>query len=497
MSSTQEVGEIFGEGRGPAHAMLRSPTVLIASVGLWGMNVFFYRLFGINYIKVLKRDLIQIEEMENPGKKAVEMVDLSDHSDEDNDSPLEDHSSNDESVYSATEELIQGAPPQSSSGIIKSSMDRSGAITWERLVSLSVVLLFLLHFTYVAWIDVLKGGMIGAVFAFYGVVALFIIAPFRCNRWLRRATALVLGRCWELINPRCHCIYNDGNTPPRIIPFVDVFFADAMCSLSKVFFDWGMLLHMAFHYPEPVPQEIQNILIPSACAAVPYFIRARQCLVMYSVERIQNSKGRFNHLWNALKYSSSIFPLCLSAYQKTVSDELEKDLEKYLILLLIINSGFSLYWDIVMDWGMMQANPIGMSLCGTKPMDLLHKGRPITWIQTILRPRLRFGLAMSALILVSDSLLRFSWCLRFVQAGLFASSDAFVLCTQFLEVFRRALWNLLRVDWENLKHMQKPLPIGGGKSPTADALNSDTMSLPSEEMTGLFPGPKLSRSHSQ
>ena len=93
------------------------------------------------------------------------------------------------------------------------------------------------------WIDVLKGGMIGAVFAFYGVVALFIILPLRCNRWLRRATGIVLGRCWELINPRCHCIYNDGTTPPRIVPFVDVFFADAMCSLSKVFFDWGMLLH--------------------------------------------------------------------------------------------------------------------------------------------------------------------------------------------------------------------------------------------------------------
>ena len=85
--------------------------------------------------------------------------------------------------------------------------------------------------------------MIGAVFAFYGVVALFILLPLRCNQWLRRATYIVLGRCWELINPRCHCIYNDGTTPPRIVPFVDVFFADAMCSLSKVFFDWGLLLH--------------------------------------------------------------------------------------------------------------------------------------------------------------------------------------------------------------------------------------------------------------
>lgn len=251
---------------------------------------------------------------------------------------------------------------------------------------------------------------------------------------------------------------------------------------------------MAFHYPEPVPKEIENILIPSACAAVPYFIRARQCLIMYSVGRIKNEKGRFNHLWNALKYSSSIFPLCLSAYQKTVSDELEKSLEKYLILLLVINSLFSLYWDIVMDWGMMQANPIGMTLCGTKPMELLHKGRPLSWLQTILRPRLRFGLAMSALILVSDSLLRFSWCLRFVQTGLFASSDAFVLCTQFLEVFRRALWNLLRVDWEHLKHMQKPLGGGGGGS-RGDASSPDAPSLDStvpDELPGLFPSPKPS-----
>ena len=132
MSSTQEVGEIFGAGRGPAHAMLRSPTVLIASVGLWGMNVFFYRLFGINYIKVLRRDLLKIEELENP-KKETEMPELSEHSDEDGDDP----STNDESTYSVEDHV---PPPP---------LDHSGAITWERLVSLSVMLLFLLHFTYV------------------------------------------------------------------------------------------------------------------------------------------------------------------------------------------------------------------------------------------------------------------------------------------------------------------------------------------------------------
>ena len=82
----------------------------------------------------------------------------------------------------------------------------------------------------------------------------------------------------------------------------------------------------------------------------------------------------------------------------------------------------------------------------------------------LLRNRLRFGVGISVLILVTDIILRFSWTLRF-YVKLFPSDDAFVLFTQFLEVIRRALWNLLRVEWENLKqsgqhhqhHMAKPM----------------------------------------
>ena len=63
MSSTQEVGDIFGAGNGPANAMLRSPTVLIVAIGLWGMNLFFFRLFGINYKFVLMYDLLKEKKM--------------------------------------------------------------------------------------------------------------------------------------------------------------------------------------------------------------------------------------------------------------------------------------------------------------------------------------------------------------------------------------------------------------------------------------------------
>lgn len=299
------------------------------------------------------------------------------------------------------------------------------------------------------------------MFAFYAAVTVAIFLPLPSTRWLRNATVIALQRSFELINPRCQCLSTESSTGPRPIPFVDVFFADAMCSLSKVFFDMGMLFHMATHYPHPVPRSAHNILIPSACAAAPYIIRARQCLIMYSVGKAQSDPKRFTHLWNALKYATSVFPLCLSAYQKTIDRHRAKELEGYLILLLAINALYALYWDVVNDWGMMQNSFSVSALCMSSTGYTKDLQKPRSCWHAFLRPRLRFGVAMSALILVADTILRFSWVLRFYHK-LFPSNDSFVLCTQFLEVFRRALWNLLRIEWENIKQSKAPL---SGKVP--------------------------------
>jgi len=155
---------------------------------------------------------------------------------------------------------------------------------------------------------------------------------------------------------------------------------------------------------------------------------------------------------NAIKYSTSLWPLIVSAYQKVVTTEEEKAIcEKILIVLFLINSTYSLAWDIIMDWGMMQ-NPqnlvpescAGSSIAtvGSKPQSCAH---------SVLRPRLRFGAFTSVGILLIDTVLRYSWLLRFWEKDLFPNADIYILCTQFLEAVRRALWNLLRVEWENIK----------------------------------------------
>ena len=222
------------------------------------------------------------------------------------------HSEDDESVSS-----------HGSSGTRRSSGKqrhdgKNNEVTASKLVIFSLGLLVLLHFSTKLYINLLNGSAIGAIFAFYTAVVIGIALPLDGTKWIRLACGTVGHRALELVNPRCFC-FSGGHVVPRAIPFIDVFFADAMCSvstngesapcavemlgfsfqklihhihqqLSKVFFDWGMLWHLAWHYPEPVPTELHSILIPSVVASLPYLIRARQCLVMYTIGYMKVSR---------------------------------------------------------------------------------------------------------------------------------------------------------------------------------------------------------------
>ncbi|EED91641.1 predicted protein [Thalassiosira pseudonana CCMP1335] len=451
MSSGQEVGSIFGEGAGPAQALLRSPTVIIAAVGLWGMNIYIFRLFGIDYAHVLTLDLIK-------EKEALTK--------DDGDGTEEDGEGSDGSIRSSGSASLEkrhggatkngkvdhrnGRSSSAGSAITtNTNIDANNDVTSYKLIVFSLSLLVLLHFSTKIWIDVIGGTAIGAIFTFYSAVLIGICLPLPSTTWVRTACATIVHRIFELINPRCFC-FREGM--PRAIPFIDVFFADAMCSLSKCFFDMGMLWHLAWHYPDPVPNDMHSILIPSFVASLPYLIRARQCLVMYTIGFMKNDPKKYQHMLNAIKYSTSLWPLCVSAYEKTVTSPEEKAfLEKVIIALLAINSTYSLAWDITMDWGMMQSPQVVVpESCAVGPVSSSNPGSK-SCAHAVLRPRLRFGAVYSVAILLVDTILRYSWLLRFYEHNLFASTDAYILCTQFLEAIRRSLWNLLRVEWEHIK----------------------------------------------
>lgn len=403
MSSGQEVGDIFAYGKGPTTALLRSPTVIIATIALWGMNILLFRKFGIDHVRVLTGGTPQTEDEKD--QKAGDKEDAS-------------------------------------------AEAKVSDMTAGKCFSLAFILFVLLNLVTSVWMNVFEGTTISAILLYYAIILTAVIVPLRCTQWIRNGAKIVFRRGCELFNPRCACITGGAPVP---VPFIDVFFADGMCSLSKVFFDLGMLWHLLSHFPNSIEPSIYSILIPSAFAALPYIIRARQCLVMLNVGKLKNDPKRYHHTLNAIKYSTSLFPICLSAYQKTVSDERAEELEFILVGLLIVNSVYAYAWDIIMDWGMMQ-NPTVVLTQTCVPSGAISDSKPSqTCTSAVLRPRLRFGVFLSTVILLSDGFFRFAWVLRFYESYFFSSVDAYILFTEILEIFRRSIWNLLRVEWENIK----------------------------------------------
>ncbi len=292
MSSGQEVGAIFGDGTGPAAALLRSPTVIIASIALWGMNVCLFRLFGIDYIYVLLYDLRKEEEEEqeklqqkkkqqklqqhkpklktrqiqNTGMKrggravggvhteiptteaaADEFDDLG--IDDDNNNESQDvngksteiemsnlsmlRSTNSDDYDSEDSDLVNISLSPSSKEAKTTVISNNNAnfeINEVKLIGLAGALIITLYLTSYFWIQVGRGTTIGAIFCFYILVLVGIILPLPSTNWIRLACKTVFVRAVALLKPRCSCLVGK----PRSVPFIDVFFADGMCSMSKV-----------------------------------------------------------------------------------------------------------------------------------------------------------------------------------------------------------------------------------------------------------------------
>lgn len=186
-------------------------------------------------------------------------------------------------------------------------------------------------------------------------------------------------------------------------------------------------------------EECARSAVPYLLWSVPALIRARQCIM--SAKFASTDQARSQHYANLAKYMSAL-PAMLFVYCAARSGPsswpLDADnLETLWAFSSLCNAVFSVMWDLVFDWGLLQPSP-----CVSK--ITLHTGlRPLL----LLRPAIPVYHCAISLNLVGRTL----WSLRWSQqcaavGGLFCSN-----VQQISEVLRRCLWNVFRVEWQVIK----------------------------------------------
>ncbi len=275
--------------------------------------------------------------------------------------------------------------------------------------------------------------------------------------------------------------------------------------------------------------------------SLPYVLRFRQCLLEY----YQSSGSSPRPLANALKYFSAFPVILLSAAQKIVITEVasakgitvqelgdtgdrwfgEHRLFRIWLLGVVINSMYSFYWDVEMDWGLAlcqvdtwlgpsrarpegMLTPAGIQASGRRTPDLTIWGRAKRIVSgnsshqrspcptpmpsfgyplpTVMPPVSSGGFFASGLrptLLLPDPLvyhlftlidlvLRFTWSLK-LSSHLHTISEieSGVFMMEALELVRRWMWVFIRIEWEAVKKGE--LQRFGGRDSTGQILWAD------------------------
>merc|ERR1711988_1191837 len=92
-----------------------------------------------------------------------------------------------------------------------------------------------------------------------------------------------------------------------------------------------------------------------------------------------------------------------------------------MLVAATVNSSLSYGWDIVMDWGLISFN---------------------------IRPRLFYPIYYHLVAAIINLILRFSWMITMYEAARAMNPGSLVLLIEAVEIIRRFIWNIFRVEWE-------------------------------------------------
>lgn len=279
--------------------------------------------------------------------------------------------------------------------------------------------------------DSLKIPIHSCPLALYGFFLLFLINPFK--------TCYYKSRFWLI-----KLLFRVVTAPFHRVGFADFWLADQLNSLGIVLMDLEYLI--CFYSVELDWQMSYDKLVfnGGTCNTYSYGVRAViQCLPAWfrfvqCLRRYRDTKRAFPHLVNAGKYSTTFFVVTFAALYKTHKVDNHSDTSIFFYLLIassIINSCYTLIWDLKMDWGLFDRNA----------------GENTLLREEIVYPQKAYYYGA----ILEDVILRFAWTIP-LSVGVLTSyhfiSDILATVLAPLEVFRRFVWNFFRLENEHLNN---------------------------------------------
>lgn len=149
--------------------------------------------------------------------------------------------------------------------------------------------------------------------------------------------------------------------------------------------------------------------------------------------------------WNTLKYLLSIVVVLLAV------DTPSTEIYNAVVVLVTV---YKWWWDVAMDWGMFEILPTWQLL--TSKDSLYNKLNKM-----FLRPSTMYpSIAFYYFCIIADLGLRYLWVLSLLPpstvGGFVSLQLSFFLGS--MEIVRRSMWGILRVEWEHLKHLKQGNP---------------------------------------
>ena len=209
------------------------------------------------------------------------------------------------------------------------------------------------------------------------------------------------------------------------VRFKDFIFGDILTSLSDPFKNLllGYCLMVCHEcYVNNTRGPCNKDTIPCLIISVyPQFIRWTQC-----INKLYYTRLLWPHLGNFFKYSVGIANTLIGYFYTKKKNNLRL---YFRIFIGAASTLYSLFWDIYLDWG-----------CGRKNNNYLFLREKLTY------PPITYYFAI-----IYDIIIRTTWTWNFIHIKSSLSEWKNILtCT--LEVIRRAIWVLIRVENENLSN---------------------------------------------